>query len=176
MHIWRRHRDLNPGHIGGRGVISPLRGKRRLHKSRADNIQNRELSWAEQSSVEYSRVSLQLIKNTVYRVLLAHPWIYCVTVDSSSVSLRFYFGYFDHPKMSNKLCVPLNNLRQHSSINITSRPSIPVKVNMCIILPFLCCPVQHFIQYEKVNAIWHQICASPSKSRVFNTRLHYSPK
>ena len=28
----------------------------------------------------------------------------CVTVDSSSVSLRLYFGYFDHPKMSNKLC------------------------------------------------------------------------
>ena len=40
-HIWRRRRDLNPGHIGGRGVISPLRGKRRLHKSRAENIQNR---------------------------------------------------------------------------------------------------------------------------------------
>ena len=44
MHIWRRHRDLNPGHIGGRGVISPLDGWKRLHKSRADNIQNRELS------------------------------------------------------------------------------------------------------------------------------------
>ena len=42
-HKWRRHRDLNPGHIGGRGVISPLRGKKKLHKSRADNIQNREL-------------------------------------------------------------------------------------------------------------------------------------
>ena len=24
-HIWRRHRDLNPGHIGGRRVLSPLR-------------------------------------------------------------------------------------------------------------------------------------------------------
>ena len=24
-HIWRRHRDLNPGHIGGRQVLSPLR-------------------------------------------------------------------------------------------------------------------------------------------------------
>ena len=42
--IWRRRRDLNPGHIGERGVISSLHGKRRLHKSRADNIQNRELS------------------------------------------------------------------------------------------------------------------------------------
>ena len=118
-HKWRRHRDLDPDHIGGRGVISPLRGKRKLHKSRAENIQNRELSWVELSRVEHKRsaVSLQLIKNIVYRVLLAQPWIYCVTVDSSSVSLRFYFGYFDHPKISNKLCVPLNNLRQHSSIN-----------------------------------------------------------
>ena len=44
-HIWRRRRDLNPGHIGERGVmISPLRGKRRLHKGRADDIQNGELS------------------------------------------------------------------------------------------------------------------------------------
>ena len=43
-HKWRRHRDLDPGHIGGRGVISPLRRKRRLHKSRAENIQNRKLS------------------------------------------------------------------------------------------------------------------------------------
>ena len=173
----RRYKDLNPGHIGGRGVmISPLRGKRRLHKSRAENIQNRELSWAERSGAELSRTQKKLIKNRVYRVLLAQPWIYCVTVDSSSVSLRFYFGYFNHPKMSNKLCVSLNNLRQHSSINITSRPSIAIKVNMCIVLPFLSCPVQHFIQYEKENAIWHQICASPSKSRVFNTRLHYSPK
>ena len=24
-HIWRRQRDLNPGHIGGRQVLSPLR-------------------------------------------------------------------------------------------------------------------------------------------------------
>ena len=24
-HIWRRRRDLNPGHIGGRRVLSPLR-------------------------------------------------------------------------------------------------------------------------------------------------------
>ena len=24
-HIWRRHQDLNPGHIGGRRVLSPLR-------------------------------------------------------------------------------------------------------------------------------------------------------
>ena len=24
-HIWRRHRDLNSGHIGGRRVLSPLR-------------------------------------------------------------------------------------------------------------------------------------------------------
>ena len=24
-HIWRRHRDLNPGHIGGRRALSPLR-------------------------------------------------------------------------------------------------------------------------------------------------------
>ena len=24
-HIWRRRRDLNPGHIGGRQVLSPLR-------------------------------------------------------------------------------------------------------------------------------------------------------
>ena len=24
-HIWSRHRDLNPGHIGGRRVLSPLR-------------------------------------------------------------------------------------------------------------------------------------------------------
>ena len=24
-HIWRRHRDLNPGHIGGRRVLPPLR-------------------------------------------------------------------------------------------------------------------------------------------------------
>ena len=23
-HIWRRHQDLNPGHIGGRRVLSPL--------------------------------------------------------------------------------------------------------------------------------------------------------
>ena len=43
-HIWRRYRDLSPGHIGGRGVISPLRGKKKLHKGRAENIQNRELS------------------------------------------------------------------------------------------------------------------------------------
>ena len=24
-HTWRRHRDLNPGYIGGRPVLSPLR-------------------------------------------------------------------------------------------------------------------------------------------------------
>ena len=24
-HIWRRRRDLNPGHIGGRRALSPLR-------------------------------------------------------------------------------------------------------------------------------------------------------
>ena len=24
-HIWRRRRDLNPGHIGGRQALSPLR-------------------------------------------------------------------------------------------------------------------------------------------------------
>ena len=24
-HLWRRRRDLNPGHIGGRRVLSPLR-------------------------------------------------------------------------------------------------------------------------------------------------------
>ena len=24
-HIWRQHRDLNPGHTGGRQVLSPLR-------------------------------------------------------------------------------------------------------------------------------------------------------
>ena len=27
-HIWRRRRDLNPGHIGGRRVLSPLRHPR----------------------------------------------------------------------------------------------------------------------------------------------------
>ena len=24
-HMWRRRRDLNPGHVGGRRVLSPLR-------------------------------------------------------------------------------------------------------------------------------------------------------
>ena len=25
IHMWRRRRDMNPGHIGGRRVLSPLR-------------------------------------------------------------------------------------------------------------------------------------------------------
>ena len=39
---------------------------------------------------------------------------------------------------------------------------------MCIVLPFLCSSVQHFIQYDKENAIWHQIFASPSESRDYD--------
>ena len=45
---------------------------------------------------------------------------------------------------------------------------MPLKIKMCIVLPFLCSSVQHFIQCDKENAIWHQIFASPSESRDYD--------
>jgi len=35
-HIWRRRRDLNPGHIGGRRVLSPLTSLKRMRIAQAE--------------------------------------------------------------------------------------------------------------------------------------------
>jgi len=55
-HIWRRRRDVNPGHIGGRRMLSPLRHHFPLPFTFAKQVKRNE---AEQTGFTYKDKSFQ---------------------------------------------------------------------------------------------------------------------